>query len=122
MDLLPLPCAECTISLLSYNSVFFCTNEKKKKTRLPSFKAGYILLKKKCALSWQCTCSTRSEFIGSPSLSLFSLTAFLFLVPARSYINQLKAVAPRHPLVQQLTTVEGAFTRVSASYATQIEA
>jgi len=38
------------------------------------------------------------------------------------YINQLKAVAPRHPLVQQLATVEGAFTRVSASYATQIEA
>lgn len=38
------------------------------------------------------------------------------------YANQLKAVAPRHPLVLQLATVEGAFARVAGTYATQIEA
>lgn len=36
------------------------------------------------------------------------------------YVNQLKAVAPRHPLVQQLATVEGAFARVAGTYATQV--
>ena len=36
------------------------------------------------------------------------------------YINQLKAVAPRHKFVASLETVEGAFARVSGTYATQI--
>jgi len=38
------------------------------------------------------------------------------------YINQLKAVAPRHPFVEQLATVEGAFARVKDTYKAGIEA
>jgi len=33
------------------------------------------------------------------------------------YINQLKMIAPTHPYVQSLATVEGAFQRVAESYA-----
>ncbi|CAM9685469.1 unnamed protein product [Heterosigma akashiwo] len=32
------------------------------------------------------------------------------------YVNQLKSVAPNHPYVQSLATVEGAFERVAANY------
>ncbi|CAM9612101.1 unnamed protein product, partial [Heterosigma akashiwo] len=32
------------------------------------------------------------------------------------FVNQLKSVAPNHPYVQSLATVEGAFERVAANY------
>uniref|UniRef100_A0A7S2XUN8 Coatomer subunit epsilon n=1 Tax=Fibrocapsa japonica TaxID=94617 RepID=A0A7S2XUN8_9STRA len=33
------------------------------------------------------------------------------------YVNQLKSVAPEHPYVKAMTTVEGAFDRVASTYA-----